>query len=65
MGQMMQRQLVKPQQTTANGGIAALAILSGESEKRLQVFAKVHQNKSFSKQAAFEAFAGVARKKAS
>lgn len=62
----MQRQLVKPQQTTANdGGIAALAILSGESEKRLQVFAKVHQNKSFSKQAAFEAFAGVARKKSS
>lgn len=63
---MMQRQLAKPTKTTSSGSAyTALAILSGESEKRIQVFAKVHQNKSFSKQAAFEAFAGVARKKAS
>jgi hypothetical protein len=62
----MYRQSVKPNQTTINGGdIAALALLSGESEKRLQVFAKVHQNKSFSKQDSSEAFAGIARTKTS
>jgi len=66
MGQMMQRQLVKPHKKTTNAGrYTALAILSGESEKRLQVFAKVYRNKSFSKQTALEAFAGIVRKKTS
>lgn len=60
----MYRQSVKPHQTTTNDGeLAVLAIVSGESENRLQLFVKVHQNKFFSKQTAYEAFAGVARKK--
>lgn len=57
---MMQRQLVKQSQSSLDDGkLAAIALLSGESEQRLRVFAKVHQNKAFSKQTAFEAFAGI------
>jgi membrane-bound lytic murein transglycosylase B len=43
--------------------LASVARISGESDRRLQAFARIHQNKKFSKQTAYEAFAGVTRKK--
>ncbi|MCX8518123.1 MAG: hypothetical protein ORN29_08745 [Rhodoferax sp.] len=44
--------------------LAPLVQISGETEKRLQAFSRIYENKKFSKHAAYEAFAGVSRKKA-
>jgi hypothetical protein len=60
MGNMLPSQLVeRPELPTDAGDFAALASLSGESEQRLRLFARIHENKAFSKQTAFDAFAGL------
>ena len=58
-----------PRRTTKVGSVqsdsmAPLVAISGETEKRLQAFARIYANKKFSKHTAYEAFAGVSRKKA-
>ena len=59
----MHRQLVSVEQTDVNkAGVGALIMLSGERAKRLQIFAKLHQIKYFSKLSAFEIFSAIARK---
>lgn len=45
------------------GESASLVAISGETEKRLKAFGRIYDNKNFTKQAAYTAFAGVTRKK--